>query len=141
MVPVFKTQELQVVSENVNQYAQVAILAPENGANFRTNFNVIVSKRSETLDELFQMTQRQVTSSNVFVGYRLDNKEYVSINGIRGVKISASYRLNGYAVKDIQYILKKADNTVYTITFTVSDLSYQNDKYLVENIIQSFKAF
>jgi len=63
------------------------------------------------------------------------------LGSIRGIKTIASYRLNGYAVKGIQYILKKTDNTVYSITFTVSESSYQNDKYLVENIIQSFNSF
>jgi len=125
----------------VSSMQAVAFLAPENEANFRTNFNVITSNRTETLDRLFQIAQQQITNSNVFAGYKLDDKEYVSINGINGIKIVASYKLSGYAVKGVQYILKKADNTVYTITFTVGEPSYQNDKYLVENIIQSFKSF
>jgi len=124
--------------ENQVQNIQfISFLAPEDVTNFRTNFNVIVSNRTESVDVLFQMTQRQ--NSSRLVGYILNEKEYVSINGTRGIKQIASYRLNGHAVKGIQYILKKADNTVYTITFTVGERFYQRDKNLIESIIQSFK--
>jgi len=129
------------VNENVKQYAEVVILAPENGSTFRSNFNIIVSHRSESLDRLFQLSQQQITNSNAFAGYKLNEKEYVSINGIGGIKTIASYRLSGYAVKGIQYILKKSDNTVFTISFTIGEFSYLNEKNLVENIIQSFKTF
>ena len=126
---------------NVNENAQgVVFLAPENGLNFRTNFNVITSNRTETLDKLVQMSQQQIANSNAFVGYRLETKENRYINGMNGIKIIASYKLGGYAVKGIQYTLKKADNTVYTISFTVGEQSYQRDKNLIEDIIKSFKS-
>ena len=119
----------------------VAFIAPENGFNFRTNFNVITSNRTESLDRLYQISQQQMTNnSNVFVNYRLEGKENVFINGISGIKYTASYRLGNYTVKGVQYILKKSDNTVYTITFTIRDTSYQSERNLVENIIQSFKS-
>ena len=118
----------------------VAFLAPENWNNFRSNFNVITSNRTESVDRLVQITQQQISNSNVFAGYKLDTKEYVTINGINGIKIIASYRLSGYAVKGIQYTLKKMDNTTYIISFTVGEPSYQRDRNLVEDIIKSFKS-
>jgi len=123
-----------------NQYQNVqfvAFLEPENGDKFRTNFNVIVSNRSESAERLFEMTQQQ--NRRQFPGYRLNEKEVVAINGTNGIKQVASYDLNGYAVKGIQYILKRSDNTLYSITFTVWEPHYDKDKNLLDSIIQSFK--
>ena len=126
--------------EVMNNAQAIVFLAPVNGNNFRNNFNVFVSNNTLTLDKMFQTTQQQIANSNAFVGYKLNEKEYVSISGINGIKTVSSYRLNGYAVRGIQYILKKTDNTVYTISFTVGESSYNSDRSLVENIIQSFKS-
>jgi len=129
----------EIVERQMQNIQGVAFLAPEVGANFRTNFNVIVSNRTESAEALFQMTQTQ--NKKNFVGYQLNEKKNVSINGISGIKHVASYKLDVYPVKGIQYTLKKSDNTVYVITFTVGDQFYQKEKNLIENIIiQSFKT-
>ena len=126
-------------TENQMQNVQIfTFLAPEDRMNFRTNFNVTVSNRREDLVTLFEMTQRQMQSQ--FAVYNLEEMDYVSINGIRGIKGTAAYSINGYPVKGIQYIIKRADNTVYTISFTVGQQFYARDNDLIENIIQSFKT-
>jgi len=131
------------VRENPQEKVRVLILAPiQSGSNFRTNLNVISSiNSSESLERLFQIQQNVYNSNKqIFNDYKLERKEDVVINNIHGIKITASYGLQGVKVRGIQYILKKADNTQYTITFTIGLSSYERDIKIVENIIQSFKS-
>ena len=131
------------VKENPQERVRVLISAPiSSGSNFRTNVNVISSKNYDSLEKLFQIHQQAYNNNrNIFVGYQLESKENVTINGISGTKVTSSYGLNGVVkVKGIQYILKKADNTMYTITFTIGLSSYEKDIIVVESIIKSFKS-
>ena len=130
------------VKENPQERVRVLISAPtSSGSNFRTNVNVISSKNYDSLEKLFQIHQQAYNNNrNIFVGYQLESKENVTINGISGTKVTSSYGLNNVKVKGIQYILKKADNTMYTITFTIGLSYYERDMRFVENIIQSFKS-
>ena len=128
------------ITENPYEMVKESILAPlTDGNNFRTNLNVVSSKKSDSVEKIFQVEQDVISRNRqIFNNYKLISKEEVSINGIRGLKVTATWSNSGVNVKGIQYILKKVDNTTYTITFTIIGQSiYERD---VENIIQSFKA-
>ena len=127
------------IAKNPYEMVKASIVAPVRGNNsFRTNVNVVSSKKSDSLESIFQV-EKDVISRNrqIFNNYQLISKEEVIINGIRGLKVAATWSNSGVKVKGIQYILKKIDNTTYTITFTIGQSSYERE---VENIIQSFKA-
>ena len=127
------------ITETPYEMVKVSILAPlTDGNNFRTNVNVVSSKKSDSVEKIFQVEQDVISRNRqIFNNYKLISKEEVSINGIRGLKVTATWSNSGVNVKGIQYILKKADNTTYTITFTIIHAIYERE---VENIIQSFRT-
>lgn len=112
--------------------------------NFPMNFNVNVSQQNRrfTTNELFQLSiQFHESNRNTFVGYRVSNTEAVVVNGLRGAKITASYRMRGVSIVQVQYAFQKPNNTLYVITFTVGSAYYDRNRDLIENIIQSFRTF
>ena len=127
------------VVRNPYEEVRVSILAPITGnSSFRTNVNVVSSKKSSSLESIFQVEQDVISKNRqIFNNYQLISKEEVTINGISGLKVTATWSISGVKVKGIQYILKKADNTTYTITFTIGQPIYERE---VESIIQSFRT-
>jgi hypothetical protein len=115
----------------------IMFTSPENaGENFRTNFNVIVSYNDSSLGSNFNDTQK--LSKQYFLNYTLQKKEYITIDGIDGIKIESTYTLNGITLKLINYILKKKNYTTYSITFTCANQYYNRESTLINKIIQSF---
>ena len=129
------------IGDNLNEMIKVSFLAPIMNDNFRNNVNVISSKKTSSLEEIFQTEQNVIRNNKqIFNDYKLVGKENVTINGINGLKITANWGISGIKIVGIQYILKKADNTTYTITFTIAQSTYERDKKIIDIMIQSFKS-
>jgi hypothetical protein len=117
----------------------VLFTSPGNaGEALKTNFNIIVSVNESSLESNFNDTQKLCRQH--FSNYTLQKKEYVTINGVSGLRIEATHTLNGIPLKAISYILKKADYTTYSITFTCANQYYHRESPLITKIIQSFSA-
>jgi hypothetical protein len=131
------------VIENLNSKVKVVILAPVvSGTNFRTNVNVTsLINTTESLEKLFQIEQNIINNNRqIFGNYRLVKKEDVTVNNVRGIQITATWKASGIDIVGFQYMLKKNDDTLYRITFTINLAEEERILRAFDNIIESFKA-
>lgn len=130
-----KYPESWEVIENPNQYACVAILEPQKGDNFRSNFNVVVSTQTRKLEDAFtNETVKQIKT--IYPDYEPLSKEFITLNGIKCMKITSECTMEGYHVYQVQYFLKKG-NTSYTVSFTIASRNRIKESATIENIINS----
>lgn len=124
------TIALQVMQKRVNDY------------DFASNVNIIVSsqKLTETTSQLSEISFNQI--KNYFNDVKLISKNNdVEISTGKGTLTHYLYELQGYHLGAKQYIVKKADNSTYTITGTYdADNKAVNSKE-IDKIIQSIVLF
>ena len=119
-----------------NQKVIAAFISPEDGDTFRSNFNIVVSNTSKSIDDaaLFSIRDMQL----YFDDFEIVSKGYSTINNTNYYLIIANYTLANYSVKAIQYATKK-NGILYIITFTVAQDEYYKEKTTINSIINSFK--
>jgi hypothetical protein len=127
------------IMENPNSVVCVFVRAPgKNNGESKANFNIIVSNDKASLDTKFEAAQKQC--EQFMPEYSLLKKDYINIDGMQGIKALAKSKMQGVNIRTLIYQLKKSDDTVYTVTFTVQSANYDEYVTIFEQIIQSFKT-
>jgi hypothetical protein len=127
------------IMDNPNSMVCVFVRAPDrNNSESKANFNIIVSNDTTSLEIKFYRAQKQV--KGFMPEYSLLEKTDISIDGIRGIKALSKSKMQDTNIKTLTYQLKKSDNTIYTVTFTVQSAHYDEYITIFEQIIQSFKT-
>lgn len=133
-----------IVQENNRTTAHttiaVQIMDKTVGPNdFAPNINVIVSndKHKESTNQLARISFRQIKDAGLSCKLNKISEEIVG--GHNGSLVDYSVNLQGYNLRVLQYIVKKADNTTFTITITLDGNKYSSQKDVADQMINSFK--
>lgn len=130
-----KFPESWEVIENPNQYACVAILEPQKGDYFRSNFNVVITTQTRRLEDAY--TDKTVKQMKTFYpDYEPLSKEFLTLNGIKCMKITSECTMEGYHVNQVQYYLKKGIIS-YTVSFTIASRNIIKESVTIEKVINS----
>ena len=135
----------EIVAENkkVTEQTTVSVQIMEkqkNDYDFRPNINIIVSSKkiAESTSTLVDATIAQ--NKKVFPTYRLINKnDNISLSGCKGSRVEYSMTVQGYKIQSIQYVIKKSDNTTFTITATLDANKYNEQKTIITTMCNSLK--
>ena len=109
-----------------------------NDYDFRPNINIIVSgkKRLESAETLADITISQ--NRQAISCYQLLCKDNnITLSHCQGCRIEQQFRIQNYKLRNIQYIIKNLDNTVYTITATMDASKYSTQVHILKQIINS----
>lgn len=110
----------------------------KNDYDFRPNINIIVSanKRKESAKELADITISK--NKQAMPKYQLLNEnDNIQICNHQGCKIEQQFIIQDYKLRNIQYIVKKKDNTTYTITVSMDANKYSTQISILNSIINS----
>ena len=130
-------QDDNQVTNNTAIYLQVMEIQ-KNNSDFRPSVNIIVSsqKRMESASELARVTIMQ--QKQYFGDYNLIRQtNNIVLSKANGCVIEYQVNVQGYLLYGIQYIVKKPDNTTFTITGTMDASKYQEQQNIIEKIIKS----
>ena len=129
-------QEDNRATSNVNISVQV-MEKKVNNVDFLPNVNIIKSaqKRTENTANLASLTLNQIKS--VLPQVQSVRTQSVTISGCTGTLIEYEGVVNGYSLHWFQYIIKKTDNTTFTITCTLDNNKLQSQKKIADLIVKS----
>jgi hypothetical protein len=121
------TVSLQIVEKQKNDY------------DFRPNINIIIANKK--WEESTSYVAEQVSKGyiNIFPGYKKLKIMDARIDNCKGSVLQYSYTMQGYFLRSDQYIVKKADNTTYIITAAMDGNKYQQQKAIIQEILNSIK--
>lgn len=113
----------------------------KNDYDFRPNVNIIVSteKHVESTDFLARLSYIQAQHAG-FATSLLGIRE-CTINGKRGSVAEYIANVEGYKLHVLQYIIKKKDNSTFTITMTLDHNNLSSQEALARQIIDSIKIY
>lgn len=136
----------EIVQQNVkatkNTTIAVQIMQKVLNENyFRPNVNVIISNRKdkERTSTLAYVSYKQV--NDVGFADRLEGIYPCSIGGCDGSVVEYIANVDDYKLHVYQYIVKKTDNTVITITMTLDYKKGIEQIAVAQEIINSIKIF
>ena len=111
------TQEDSRATANTVVAVQV-MQSPINNIDFCPNINIIVSsqKWTETTSALANISS--INNKKVVSTYKEIGINDIKVGGCYGSLLQYTVAVNGYKLRGSQYIVKKNDNTVITITAT-----------------------
>lgn len=120
------TIAVQVMAQNVNAY------------DFAPNVNVIVStnKHTEPTAVLARAAFNQVKESGI--SCRLIDVSDCNLNGSSGSVVEYTAVVQGFTLRIWQYIIKKNDNTTFTVTATIDNADLSLYGKLVHEIVNTF---
>lgn len=125
--------------EDPNQYVSLFVRSKKEGqSQLEANFNIIISSNRNSLEDMFNTTQKQLREN--IPEYDLLTKEYIKVAGMDCIRTEANARMQGIFIRSLGYQLKKKDDTLYTITFIVEENRFKQYNEVFKNIINSFKT-
>lgn len=110
----------------------------KNNYDFRPNINIIVSekKRIESTVTLSNVTISQ--NKQTLPEYQLLAKnDNIMLSNCKGSRIEQQFTVQNYSLRSIQYMVKKQDNTTYTLTATMDANQYSTQILILKEIINS----
>ena len=132
----------EIVNEDANTIRDIDISVQvmqkrTNETDFLPNVNIIRSpqKRIESTQELTRQNLSQIKQALPQV--KEGKIKSIEISGCKGSSISYSCKVQGYLLEWYQYIVKKSDNTTYTITCTIEQSKRDKQKTIVDAIVNS----
>ena len=131
----------EIVNEDANTVRDIDISVQvmqkrTNDTDFLPNVNIIKSpqKRTEPALELARITLNQLMQ---VVSIEDVTSDAVEVSGCKGVIVTYKAELQGFPLEWYQYIVKKTDNTTYTITCTIDQTKRSTQKPIVDAIVKS----
>lgn len=132
-----------VVQENSRATATTTIAVQVMEQNvevneFAPNINVIISKdkHSESTSQLAKISYNQIKDAGL--SCRLNGIKEITIDDNKGSVADYTVNMRGYNLRILQYFIKKNDNTIFTITFTLNNNKFSNQEKIANEIIESF---
>ena len=131
----------EIVNEDANTVRDIDISVQvmqkrTNDTDFLPNVNIIKSpqKRPEPALELAKITLNQLMQ---VISIEDVTSDSVNVSGCKGVIVTYKAELQGFPLEWYQYIVKKPDNTTYTITCTIDQTKRITQKPIVDAIVKS----
>jgi hypothetical protein len=131
----------EIVNEDANTVRDIDISVQvmqkrTNDTDFLPNVNIIKSpqKRTEPALELARITLNQLMQ---VISIEDVTSDAVEVSGCKGVIVTYKAELQGFPLEWYQYIVKKTDNTTYTITCTINQTKRSTQKPIVDAIVKS----
>lgn len=124
-----------------NTVISLQIMAKQiNDFDFRPNINIIVSryKRTESTNQLALGSYKSMVNAGINIRL-VKQPSPITISGLSGSVIEYVMYIEGYPIRGIQYILKKADNTTYIITSSLDNDKLSIQRRISDNIINSIR--
>lgn len=112
-----------------------------NNVDFRPNINIIVSNRKWKEPTSFLAKQSSQNNIQMMPSYRQIGISDVEISSCKGSLLEGTIELQGYKLRSSQYIVKKTDNTTFTITATTDDRRYKQQIQIIHAILKSLHIF
>ena len=108
-----------------------------NNVDFRPNVNIIVSNKkwSESTKYLAQQSSRN--NKQLMHTYKQIGIKDIVVDKCKGSLLEYTISLQGYTLHGSQYIVKKPDNTTFTITATTDVKRHQEQMKTINAIINS----
>lgn len=132
----------EIVNEDANTTKDINISIQVmqkrvNDTDFLPNVNIIKSpqKYIQSTEELVRVSLNQI--KQVAPQVRESGAKDVVIDGCSGTCVTYNCNLQGYELEWYQYIVKKADNTTYTITCTIDYFKRDAQKPIIDAIVKS----
>ena len=130
-------QEENQVTDNTAISLQI-MEQQENDYDFLANINIIVSKEKRKEPAAYLVEQSVQGMRCLIPSYRLlSTSDDVVLDKGKGSSSQYTWSINGCQLKADQYIVKKADNTTFTITATMESSSYDEDVIVIQDILKS----
>ena len=132
----------EIVNEDANTVRDIDISVQvmqkrTNDTDFLPNVNIIKSpqKRTENTKELVRISLNQIRE--VLPQVREGESKTIMVSGCNGTYVTYNCNIQGYLLEWYQYIVKKPDNTTYTITCTIDQTKRSIQKPIVDAIVKS----
>ena len=111
----------------------------KNDIDFRPNINIIVSNRK--WEESTSSIARQVAQNNkqMVPSYKHLGISDTSISGCSGSLLEGTIEFQGYTLRSNQFIVKKPDNTTFTITATTDNGKHREQMKIINQILKSIR--
>ena len=129
-------QDDNQITENTSISVQIMQIA-ENDYDFSPNINIIVSSRKWQESTEFLALQSANASKDALSTYNKIGISNAYIDNCKGSLLEYSMTISGYKLYGNQYIVKKADNTTFTITATTDFNKHTIQMIEVEAILKS----
>jgi len=134
----------QIVQDDNQATANTAIAVQimekqSNNIDFRPNVNVIVSSKKWTESTSYLAKQSSQNNRQIVSTYRQIGIYDKQIGNCKGSLLEYTISINGYTLHGRQYIVKKSDNTTFTITATTDERKDKNQMKLVNAILNSIE--
>lgn len=134
----------QIVQDDNQATANTAIAVQvmekqSNNIDFRPNVNVIVSNKKWKESTSYLAKQSSQNNRQIISTYRQIGIYDTQIGNYKGSLLEYIISIDGYTLHGRQYIVKKTDNTTFTITATTDERKDKNQMKVVQAILNSFK--
>lgn len=133
----------QIVQDDNQTTANTAIAVQimekqSNNIDFRPNVNVIVSNKKWMESTSYLAKQSSQNNRQIVSTYRQIGIYDTQIGNCKGSLLEYTFSINRYTLHGRLYIVKKPDNTTFTITATTDERKDKNQMKVVNAILNSF---
>lgn len=111
----------------------------KNNVDFRSNINIIVSSRKWEESTSYLARQTSENNKRMLPSYEYIGISDTQIGGCKGSLLEGTIELQGYKLHSSQYIVKKADNTPFTITATTDNGKHKHQMKVINAILKSIR--
>lgn len=111
----------------------------KNDVDFRPNINIIVSSRKWKEPTSYLARQSSQNNKQLISSYKQLGINSTQIDNCKGSLLEATIELQGRKLHSNQYIVKKTDNTTFTITATTDNKKHKEQMKTINAILRSIQ--
>lgn len=109
----------------------------KNDVDFRPNINIIVSSKKWEESTSFLAQQTSQNNKRMIPSYKYIGIGNTWLGGCKGSLLEGTIEMQDYKLHSSQYIVKKADNTTFTITVTTDNGKHIQQMKVINAILKS----
>ena len=109
----------------------------KNDIDFRPNINIIVSSRKWEESTSYIARQSSQSNKQMVPSYKQLGISDTNISGCSGSLLEGTIEMQGYKLRSSQYIVKKSDNTTFTITATTDNGKHREQMKIINQVLKS----
>lgn len=111
----------------------------KNDVDFRPNINIIVSSKKWEESTSYLAQQTLQNNKRMMPSYKYIGIGSTQVGGCEGSLLEGAIEVQGYKLRSSQYIVKKADNTTFTITATTDNGKHREQIKTINKILKSIR--
>lgn len=109
----------------------------KNDVDFRPNINIIVSSKKWEESTSYLAQQTSQNNKRMMPSYKYIGIGSTQVGGCKGSLLEGTIEVQGYKLHSSQYIVKKTDNTTFTITATTDNGKHIQQMKVINAILKS----